>query len=164
LRLRARRLPSGSLPLRDISPWSPLFDEHPGSPSFRPQRFSRSRRFAPPRSLQAYFIPLPRPGFRFRGFLPRTSRLTSSVLRLLSPLASSSYRWQATSASSRRVDLRILIQLEIRNHRGGVSPADDPYPLVRPCSYGLCFGNLGDGVSTTSARDLFVRRSLCSVR
>ena len=86
------------------------------------------------------------------------------MFRLLSPLAPSSYWWQATSASSRRVDLRILIQLEIRNHRGGVSPADDPFPLMRPCSYGLIFGNLGDGVSTTSARDLFVRRSLCSVR
>jgi hypothetical protein len=54
----------------------------------------------------------------------------------------SSRRWRraptgvATSASSRRVDLRVLIRSEIRNHRGGVSPADDPYPLLRPAPSG----------------------------
>jgi hypothetical protein len=37
-------------------------------PWFRPQRFSRSRRFPPPRTLQACFIPLPRPRSHFRGF------------------------------------------------------------------------------------------------
>ena len=45
----------------------------PGSqprPLVRPRRFSRPRRLAPPVALRAYFIPLPRPGFRFRGFLP----------------------------------------------------------------------------------------------
>jgi hypothetical protein len=37
----------------------------PGSTSFRPQAFAASRRFLPRSSLQAYFIPLPRPGSSF---------------------------------------------------------------------------------------------------
>jgi hypothetical protein len=53
------------------------------SPMFRPQRFSRSRRFAPPRTLRAYFIPQPRPGFTFQGFSSLPSRRTSSIRRTL---------------------------------------------------------------------------------
>jgi len=37
-------------------------------PTVRPQRFSRSRRFAPPHTVRACFIPQPRPRFHFRGF------------------------------------------------------------------------------------------------
>jgi hypothetical protein len=37
-------------------------------PTVRPQRFSRSRRFAPPRTSQACFIPQPRPRLLFRDF------------------------------------------------------------------------------------------------
>jgi hypothetical protein len=44
--------------------------EHPGSPQFRPQRFARSRRFAPRCTLQIYFTLLPRPGFPLRGSSP----------------------------------------------------------------------------------------------
>lgn len=65
----------------------------PGSqtrPSVRPRRFSRPRRFAPPVTLRAYFIPLPRPGFRFRGFLPPIRSADSSPSRPSSPLAPSS--------------------------------------------------------------------------
>jgi len=49
------------------------------SPRFRPQRFARSRRLAPPRTLQACFILLPRPGFALQGFSPLPSRLVSST-------------------------------------------------------------------------------------
>jgi hypothetical protein len=45
----------------------------PGIPSpttFRPQRFARSRRLAPPRVLRVCFAALPCPGFRFKGLLP----------------------------------------------------------------------------------------------
>jgi len=59
-------------------------------PSVRPRRFSRPRRFTPPSALQACFIPLPRPGFRFRGFLPPIRSADSSPSRPSSPLAPSS--------------------------------------------------------------------------
>jgi hypothetical protein len=60
-------------------------------PSVRPRRFSRPRRLTPPSALRAYFIPLPRPGFRFRGFLPPIRSADSSPSRPSSPLAPSSY-------------------------------------------------------------------------
>jgi len=83
----------------------------PGSqtrPSVRPRRFSRPRRFTPPCALQAYFIPLPRPGFRFRGFLPPARCADSSPSRPSSPLAPSSYQVAlapAPDASTSRVVL-----------------------------------------------------------
>jgi hypothetical protein len=44
--------------------------------SFRPRAFSAPRRFPPRSGLQAYFIPLPRPGSRsFRGFSRRAATL-----------------------------------------------------------------------------------------
>jgi hypothetical protein len=58
----------------------------PGPPTFRPQRFTRSRRFAPPPALRACFIALPCPGFSLQGFVPRSSRITSSVTDTLAPL------------------------------------------------------------------------------
>jgi hypothetical protein len=64
------RLPWGLVPLRGVSPASPRFSELPGSPWFRPQRFARSRRFAPRCTLQIYFALLPRPGFVLRGSSP----------------------------------------------------------------------------------------------
>jgi hypothetical protein len=63
----------------------------PGVPhptSFRPQRFSRSRRLTPPHTARAYFIPLPRPGFALQGFSLLPSRLISSMSRALMPLPS----------------------------------------------------------------------------
>src|SRR5688572_8156255 len=45
---------------------------------FRPQRFSRSRRFAPLSALWACFIPLPRPGFTLQGLSPQPSHRDSS--------------------------------------------------------------------------------------
>jgi len=42
--------------------------------TFRPQRFSRSRRLTPPHTLWACFIPQPRPGFTLQGFFPLPSQ------------------------------------------------------------------------------------------
>jgi len=39
---------------------------------FRPQRFARSRRLAPPRALRIYFTALPCPGFKLQGLFPLT--------------------------------------------------------------------------------------------
>jgi hypothetical protein len=67
----------------------------PGFPlqaSFRPQRFSRSRRLPPSHTLRACFIPLPRPGFPPQGLSPLPSRLASSASRALLSLASLSSR------------------------------------------------------------------------
>jgi len=43
---------------------------HSKPPTFRPQRFSRSRRLTPPRAARACFIPLPRPRFTVQGLSP----------------------------------------------------------------------------------------------
>jgi hypothetical protein len=58
----------------------------------RPQRFSRSRRLAPPHTLRVCFAPQPRPGFTFQGFSPaaKPGRLVGDpcppvVRRLLPP-------------------------------------------------------------------------------
>jgi len=53
------------------------------SPTFRPQRFSRSRRFAPRCTLRACFIPLPRPGFTVQGVSPPPGQHDSSPCRPL---------------------------------------------------------------------------------
>ena len=42
----------------------------PPEPMFRPQRFPRSRRFTPSRTLQACFILQPRPRFTLQGLFP----------------------------------------------------------------------------------------------
>jgi hypothetical protein len=58
----------------------------PGPTTFRPQRFSRSRRLPPPCTARACFIPLPRPGFTLQGVSPLPSRLASSTSRALMTL------------------------------------------------------------------------------
>jgi hypothetical protein len=73
----------------------------PGLPNptrFRPQRFSRSRRFAPPHATWACFIPQPRPGFALQGFSSLPSRLASSTSRSLLSLATVPYRQVALPA------------------------------------------------------------------
>jgi len=73
-----RVLPWGSLPSSRRYRWSPHLAGLPGPASFRPQVFSTSRRLAPPPASRACFIPLPRPGFPFRGLVSRRSRADSS--------------------------------------------------------------------------------------
>jgi hypothetical protein len=104
----------------------------PGIPSpttFRPQRFSRSRRLAPPRALRIYFTAQPCPGFRFRGCFLRPSRTTSSVAVALAPLAP--FACRLPGASERRVDLRVVLSFGVRGVREAVKPARHPCPLLR---------------------------------
>lgn len=84
------------------------------SPSFRPQRFSRSRRFTPPRTLRAYFIPLPRPGFTFQGFSSLPGRLASSTRRPLMLIHDLRLQPPKQLSSSDRVTFR------------GLNPGSDP--------------------------------------
>ena len=65
-----QQLPWGLSPLRDISQRRPHPRGIPALASFRPRRFSRPRRFAPPPALRVYFAPQPRPGFALQGFVP----------------------------------------------------------------------------------------------
>jgi hypothetical protein len=127
----SRRLPWGLPPLRDNSSSSPPAMSVPGSPSFRPQRFSRSRRLAPRRALQACFILLPRPGFALQGLPPpiQGNHLVGGPSLLAvgaACLSSVTRRHQHTSRRPRGVH-----RIGIRNVREGVSPGERPCPLVR---------------------------------
>jgi hypothetical protein len=83
---------------------------------FRPQRFSRSRRFSPLPALWACFIPLPRAGFAFQGFSPPLSRCDSSP-HLFSPRVV-----ETASPAIQRAAWR-----QIRGPRlQGLVPRDDP--------------------------------------
>lgn len=73
----------------------------PGSPTVRPQRFSRSRRLAPLLTLGVCFAPLPRPGFALQGFSPPPSRSGSSPQRALLPFPPSACRRSKPSAPAR---------------------------------------------------------------
>jgi len=79
-------LPWGSVPLRDINRWRPRAG-FPGPALFRPRRFTRPRRFAPPPALRVCFTPQPRPGFALQGVSPRRSRTVSSTATALVSLA-----------------------------------------------------------------------------
>ena len=72
---------------RDASARSPLAGRVPALPTFRPQCFAHSRRLAPPDTLPACFIRLPRPRFALQGFSPAISRTSSSLAVSLLPLA-----------------------------------------------------------------------------
>jgi len=70
--LRRESLPWGcKSPLRDINHKQRLNNTEPPQARhpLRPWRFARLRRFSPLMTLWTYFIPLPRAGFSFRGFL-----------------------------------------------------------------------------------------------
>lgn len=69
----------GSLSSSRCEPAESTCVGHPRPNSFRPQRFSRSRRFSPLLILWVCFIPQPRPGFALQGVSPPLSRSTSSV-------------------------------------------------------------------------------------
>jgi hypothetical protein len=74
---------------------------------FRPQRFSRSRRFAPLAALWAYFIPLPCPRFTPQGFSPTVSRPGSSPGRSFLASAPLTCTEQAQCSSARRSPSRL---------------------------------------------------------
>jgi hypothetical protein len=83
--------------------------------SFRPQRFSRSRRVTPLRSVWACFIPLPRTGFALQGFSPLPRRPASSTCRTLLPFLESLLPSSCLSgARSFRFAFRASIRVAIR--------------------------------------------------
>jgi hypothetical protein len=125
----------------------------------RPQRFTRSRRLAPPRALRIYFTALPRPGFRYRGLLLQAGRITSSVTSTLAPLAPSACR--LPGASERRVDLRVVLPSRVR----GARPAGEGLPsLVSPPAFQTPSGirqKPGPCHRTSSARGLRLQCCVC---
>lgn len=75
-------------------------------PSFRPQRFSRSRRLTPLGTLRACFIPQPRPRFTPQGFPPAVSPSSfhpsvPSCRFCLSPTGKQASRGQLQTSASR---------------------------------------------------------------
>jgi hypothetical protein len=92
--------------------------EHPKLTSFRPRRFSRPRRFAPPPALRVCFTPQPRPGFALQGFPLRRSRTTSSVAVALVSSDRHSCRRLAPAAP------------ELRPRLQGLAPRRSPLRLM----------------------------------
>jgi hypothetical protein len=87
--LTPNNLPWSFSPLRDMSVWSPLTSELPKARlTFRPQRFSHSRRLAPPHTVAGLFHPTAAFGIAPQGFSPLPSRLASSTSRPLMSLPS----------------------------------------------------------------------------
>jgi len=90
-------------------------------PMFRPRRFARPRRLTLSTTLWACFIPLPRPGFTFQGFVPATwpDRL---VVGPCPPVVDHRVLPPRCRADSRSGDLafRALIRVAIRSNRRSV--------------------------------------------
>ena len=107
-----------AFPLRDISCGRPC-DGGPVPPPFRPRRFSRPRRFAPPSALWVYFTPQPRPGFALQGVSLEHSRDISSIPRALSSLTTFRCKRLLACAAARRPALRALLRVRVRCRIGG---------------------------------------------
>jgi hypothetical protein len=89
--------------------------EVPPPSMFRPQRFARSRRVAPPRTLRVCFAALPCPGFALQGFPPTIRPHRLVVGRY--PRAVGDVACRLPGASERRVDLRVLLRTVVRSVR-----------------------------------------------
>jgi hypothetical protein len=107
---------------------------------FRPQRFSRSRRFAPSKTVRACFIPLPHPGFALQGVAPLPSYFGSSPMYALLSLdaltsqeASFLLPARATSPTRRCSRLR---SVEVKKR---FRPSYSPFPSCAFNSRGLFF-------------------------
>jgi hypothetical protein len=135
------RLPWGSSP--------PSRCQHPEStqrqtshrlPTFRPQRFSRSRRFAPPGALRVCFTPLPRSRFTPQGLPPTASRAGSSPGRALLPFPPCA----CIAAPAQRVRLQGLDPAAGPLPSAGCLSPPTPGPLSSFHSLRSCSGHLGD--------------------
>jgi len=80
------------------SPAASTLAGFPGPASFRPRRFSRPRRFAPPPASRVCFAPLPRPGFALQGFAP--PRASARAFARRCPLAVSTASGPSSAAES----------------------------------------------------------------
>ena len=90
----------------------------PRLPTFRPQRFSRSRRLAPHQILRVYFTPLPRLRFTLQGISPTASFTGSSPAFAFMTFSSFSYGRVAPTAPDPVVRLQ------------GFAPTVDPSSLT----------------------------------
>jgi hypothetical protein len=107
----------------------------PRPASFRPQVFTTSRRLVPLSSLQAYFIPQPRPGSSFvQGLLSRRSHPSSSEGACLHAVAASPLVHTHRLSPARMpptCDASRLRGLDLRRAaflRSGYSPRPKPLP------------------------------------
>lgn len=133
----------------------------PPWPMFRPQRFARSRRLPPSRTLQACFILLPRPGFALQGVSPLPSRLASSASRALVSFGGSLLPASCPAgASSSRPAFRALLRAAIRCSRPAVKPAGYSIPSYAFNSCGLSSEHLGDAFTSPPLLTFTPRRSL----
>ena len=89
------------------------------SPTFRPQRFTRSRRLTPPRTWRACFIPHAACEVRPTGGFPDTqpTRLIAGPFSLDLLTSNSSWSGEPDYSSVRSTASRALIQVPIRLHR-----------------------------------------------
>jgi len=99
-------------------------DPHPSSAFHTPTTSST------PPTLRVCFTPLPRPGFTFRGFPSHEAGNISSISRALSSLASCRCRRFPVGATSRRLALRALLLVRVRDFRDGGWPPPKSDPLL----------------------------------
>jgi hypothetical protein len=140
----------------------------PGFPhptTFRPQRFSHSRRLPPSRTLRACFIPLPRPGFALQGLSPLPSRLTLSVSRTLMSLTEFSSQQVAplvpnppASPSGLRSEQRSVAA------NRWFRPANCSIPSCAFNSFGFFSGHLGDAFAPPPLMTFCAKPSLYAQR
>jgi hypothetical protein len=163
---RSLARPSSSLGVRALFAASTRGVHHsPSFPSptmFRPQRFARSRRLAPPRALRVCFAALPCPGFRFKGCILHPSRTTSSVALTLAPLAA--FACRLPGASERRVDLKVVLSSRVRSVRRSYSPRRHPCPFLRFFRLPRAsHRDLGRAIARPPLAALMVRCCVCPV-
>jgi len=118
--LGLERLPWGCVPSSRHHRAASMLPASQSRSRFRPRRFSRPRRLAPPLGLWVCFTPQPRPGFALQGFPLAHSRFASSASRALSLLTTSRYRQLPTGATRNRPNLRAFIRARVRCRRASV--------------------------------------------
>jgi hypothetical protein len=143
-------------PSRHQQPESTLRRASQGPPTFRPQRFSRSRRLAPPLASRACFIPLPRLRFHSSGVCSRQA--ADPTRRRLLPS-----RRCLPSPAARRSDRRRLRDARPQGFDPPVGPlcpacrlerADHPGPLSSFNSLRFSSAHLESAANAPSAPDL----------
>jgi hypothetical protein len=142
-------LPWDFAPYRDISTLDTSIRRvSQSSPTFRPQRSSRSRRFPPQCALRVCFTSQPRVRFTFQGFSPLPSRPDSSSCRCPHDVPATA----PTARRTRRGQSR-------RPHLQGVDPDNDPLPpaeglalltIRSPLKFSAPAGSASDTLGTPS--------------
>jgi hypothetical protein len=162
-RSRVRAPPVGFASLMTTSTRGVLYS--PGIPRptmFRPQRFARSRRLAPPRALRACFIALPCPGFSLQGLLPPFEphhlvggRYPRAVGVACLPVARRQQNVASTSGSCSRSESAVAAQ--------AVKPARHSCPLLLFMLPRAFTRDLGSAIALPPLAALAVRCCVCPV-